>query len=299
MSQRNALGKGLAALLNDEEDAPVLTENVKTNSLAWIPIEQIVANPFQPRTKFEEEALEELTESIKVHGVIQPITVRKIGTEEFEIISGERRTRASIMAGLKKVPAYVRLANDQEMLEMALIENIQREELNPIEISLTYKRLIEECQLKQEELGERVGKKRTTVNNYLRLLRLPEVVQQGIIQGLISMGHAKPLVSLESKNDQLNIFKRTVEEKLSVRKVEQLVKMIQEISKGVKKGASSDQTSMYEPFNVQREKLIHVLASNVQIKGNKKGKGAIQIQFDNMHHLKDILRKLDELKLDN
>jgi ParB family chromosome partitioning protein len=125
------------------------------------------------------------------------------------------------------------------------------------------------------------------------------VVQQGIIQGLISMGHAKPLVSLESKNDQLNIFKRTVEEKLSVRKVEQLVKMIQEISKGVKKGASSDQTSMYEPFNVQREKLIHVLASNVQIKGNKKGKGAIQIQFDNMHHLKDILRKLDELKLDN
>ena len=180
---KRVLGRGLSALLEDSNTDITGVEPDALHSIAEINISQIIANPFQPRVEFDDEALNELSESIKVHGIIQPITVRKIGYEKYEIISGERRTRASILAGLTKIPAFIRLANDQQMLEMALIENIQRENLNAIEIALFYKRLIDECSLKQEELGERVGKQRSTVNNYLRLLKLPEEIQLAIKEG--------------------------------------------------------------------------------------------------------------------
>ena len=173
---KKVLGRGLSALLENADTDITAVEHKALHSIADIEIRQIVANAFQPRTDFDQEALEELCESIKVHGIIQPITVRKIGYEQYELISGERRTRASILAGKNKIPAYIRLADDQQMLEIALIENIQRENLNSIEIALSYKRLLDECGLKQDELGERVGKKRTTVNNYLRLLRLPDEI---------------------------------------------------------------------------------------------------------------------------
>jgi len=173
---KKVLGRGLSALLENADTDITGIEPKALHSIAEIKISQIIANPFQPRTEFDEVALQELSESIKVHGIIQPITVRKIGYEKYELISGERRTRASILAGLNAIPAYIRLANDQQMLEMALIENIQRENLNSIEVALSYKRLLDECGLKQEELGDRVGKKRTTVNNYLRLLKLPDEI---------------------------------------------------------------------------------------------------------------------------
>ena len=228
MVKRNALGKGLGALLeNAETDITSSTVHRSPNTVANIELENIIANPFQPRTEFEEEALNELVDSIRLHGIIQPVTVRKVGVDKFELISGERRTRAAIMLGLSEIPAYIRLANDQEMLEMALIENIQREDLNAIEISLSYKRLLDECGLKQEELGDRVGKKRSTVNNYLRLLKLPESIQRGIINNEISMGHARALINVEDEQVQQAIFEQAVKENLSVRRVEELVKAFQ------------------------------------------------------------------------
>ncbi|MGB0851000.1 MAG: ParB/RepB/Spo0J family partition protein, partial [Bacteroidia bacterium] len=180
---KKVLGRGLSALLENSETDITGVEPKALHSIAEIEISQIIANPFQPRIEFDDDALVELSESIKVHGIIQPITVRKIGYEKYELISGERRTRASILAGLRHIPAYIRLADDQQMLEMALIENIQRENLNSIEVALSYKRLLDECGLKQEELGERVGKKRSTVNNYLRLLKLPDEIQLAIKEG--------------------------------------------------------------------------------------------------------------------
>ena len=206
---KRVLGRGLSALLEDSNTDITGVEPDALHSIAEINISQIIANPFQPRVEFDDEALNELSESIKVHGIIQPITVRKIGYEKYEIISGERRTRASILAGLTKIPAFIRLANDQQMLEMALIENIQRENLNAIEIALSYKRLIDECSLKQEELGERVGKQRSTVNNYLRLLKLPEEIQLAIKEGSLMMGHARALVNIEDEAIQKAIFGST------------------------------------------------------------------------------------------
>ena len=203
MAKRNALGKGLGALLeNADTDITSGSKHRSPNSVALIPINSVIANPFQPRTEFEQQALDELSASIQVHGIIQPITVRKIGVDKFELISGERRTRAAILAGLSEIPAYIRLANDQEMLEMALIENIQREDLNAIEVSLSYQRLLEECGLKQEELGQRVGKKRSTVNNYLRLLKLPDEIQLAIRDAMIGMGHARALISIDDPKIQ-------------------------------------------------------------------------------------------------
>jgi ParB family transcriptional regulator, chromosome partitioning protein len=222
--KKPALGKGLTALLQDNKTDITGKNTAAVNSIADINISEIEANPFQPRLEFEESALEELTESIKLHGIIQPITVRKIGNGKYEIISGERRTRASIRAGLKTIPAYVRIANDQSMLEMALIENIHRENLNAIEIALSYKRLSEECRLNQEELGERVGKNRTTVTNYLRLLKLPEEIQIALRDAQITMGHARSLINIEDKDLQLEMLYEIIDHDLSVRQIEQLVK---------------------------------------------------------------------------
>lgn len=223
--QRNALGKGLSALLeNAETDITSSGEIRSVGSVSMIAVNQIDVNPFQPRSEFDKQALEELTESIKIHGIIQPITVRKLGYDKYQLISGERRTRAAIQAGLDKLPAYVRIANDQQMLEMALIENIQRQDLNAIEIAISYKRLVDECNLKLEELGERVSKERSTVNNYLRLLKLPAEIQSGIKEGRVSMGHARAMINIENEDDQLALYQRIIEENLSVRRVEDIIR---------------------------------------------------------------------------
>src|SRR6478752_7405445 len=230
MSKKKALGRGLSALLSDNEEDEKLDVEISTdvipstpaNGMSEIQISEIEVNPFQPRTHFDEDALLELAESIKVHGIIQPITVRRLSRNQYQLISGERRFQAAKIAGLRAIPAYIRLADDQQMLEMALIENIQRENLNPIEISLSYQRLISECNLKQEELGDRVGKNRSTVTNYLRLLKLPPDIQIALRDQKISMGHARAIINVDNPESQLFIFKKIVAEDLSVRKVEEL-----------------------------------------------------------------------------
>ncbi len=303
MAKRNALGKGLGALLvSDEHDASNGGEGAP-NSVAMIPLNQVVANPFQPRTEFEDEALTELAESILIHGVIQPITVRKIGKDKYELISGERRTRASIIAGLDKIPAYIRLANDQEMLEMALIENIQREDLNAIEISLSYKRLLDECGLRQEELGERVGKKRSTVNNYLRLLKLPDSIQIAIQKGEISMGHARALINVEDEEVQNYICQRAVAEGLSVRKVEELVKEYQKsgvVPQETETITTSTTTKSKEKvsfreFKPYKDLLVSKLGSSVEFASTQGEQGKLIIHFDDKPHLTDILEKLRQI----
>jgi ParB family chromosome partitioning protein len=221
---KGGLGRGLSALLTSEEISLDDFDSKVLGSVAEVPINQIEANPFQPRTEFEKQALEELSESIRLHGIIQPITLRKMGYEKYQLISGERRTRAAILAGLTHLPAYIRVANDQDMLEMALIENIQRENLNAIEIAFSYKRLMDECDLKQEELGARVGKDRSTVSNYIRLLKLPTEIQAAIKNDELSMGHAKSIAGLKSELEQLELFHRILQEGLSVRATENLVK---------------------------------------------------------------------------
>ena len=233
-----ALGRGLSALLDNAGDvSSPKAETPAAGEVAMIPVSAIEANPFQPRVEFEPEGLEELASSIGVHGVIQPVTVRKMGFDTYQLISGERRTRAAMMAGLTQIPAYVRTANDQGMLEMALIENIQRRDLNAIEIALSYQRLIEECDLNQAELGDRVGKQRSTVTNYLRLLRLPDSIQKGVKEGKIGMGHARALINIENESIQETLYQTTVDHNLSVRDIEKLSKLSSPIIMGLASGA--------------------------------------------------------------
>ena len=229
--KRNALGRGLSALLNDSENVYTNKANPSQQpevagpgSVNEIKLEEIEVNPFQPRTDFDEDALQELSSSIKTQGLIQPITVRRVNAHRYQLISGERRLRASKLAGLTQVPAYVRTANDQQMLEMALIENIQRENLNAIEVAISFQRMIEECSLKQEELGVRVSKNRSTVTNYLRLLRLPPAIQASIRDGQLSMGHAKALITIEDPAQQLYLHQHVIKKGLSVRKTEELAR---------------------------------------------------------------------------
>lgn len=295
--KKGGLGRGLSALLNNAEtDITVSSEYRAGGGVQLIDIKDIEANPFQPRTEFEQKALDELSESIKVHGLIQPVTVRKMGYDKYQLISGERRTRASIMAGLERIPAYIRIANDQEMLEMALIENIQRENLNPIEVSLSYKRLLEECQLKQEELGDRVGKDRSTVSNYLRLLRLPDEVQIGLKINKISMGHAKAILSVEDPDEQIALYRRIEKENLSVRGAEEVVKQ----AKAAKGGAgSSGKTPSAPSFEIDDalkmkiDKINTLLSSQMMVKP-KGNKGEIVIPFKNYEELERILTNLAE-----
>jgi ParB family chromosome partitioning protein len=233
-----ALGRGLSALLDNAGDvSSPKAETPAAGVVAMIPVSAIEANPFQPRVEFEPEGLEELASSIGIHGVIQPVTVRKMGFDNYQLISGERRTRAAMMAGLTQIPAYVRTANDQGMLEMALIENIQRRDLNAIEIALSYQRLIEECDLNQAELGDRVGKQRSTVTNYLRLLRLPDSIQKGVKEGKIGMGHARALINIENESIQETLYETTLENNLSVRDIEKLSKLPSAIIMGLASGA--------------------------------------------------------------
>ena len=294
--KRNALGKGLSALLNDSVSVfPNKNEigtsaDVSMGSVNEIKIAEIEVNPFQPRTDFDQDALAELADSIKVQGLIQPITVRKVNAHKFQLISGERRLRASKLAGLTQIPAYVRTANDQQMLEMALIENIQRENLNAIEVALSFQRMIDDCNLKQEELGDRVSKNRSTVTNYLRLLKLPPSIQASIRDGQISMGHAKALISVEDSSKQLYIHQQIMQHDLSVRKVEELVRDLQRSP--VKKEGKQP-----EPLSFQVQKIQDDLASKfstkVKLKLTSQGKGSIEIPFLSEDDLNRILEMLD------
>lgn len=298
MSKKKALGRGLSALLSDSENersevditSPAEIHVVRTSNLDEIPVEEIETNPFQPRQHFDQEALNELAESIKVHGIIQPITVRRLSDHQYQLISGERRFQASKIAGLKSLPAYVRTANDQQMLEMALIENIQRENLNPIEISLSYQRLISECNLKQEELGERVGKNRTTITNYLRLLKLPPDIQIALRDNRISMGHARAIINIDDPGTQLFIFKKIISDDLSVRAVES---MVRELSHGSKETPEIKAQEASKEIHQLQSKLSSHFGTKVTVKSDGK-KGDIRIPFLSVE---DLNRILDILKL--
>jgi len=303
MSKKKALGRGLSALLSDSPTDDKLDTDITAavpatgtaapaNGMTEIPIEHIEVNPFQPRTHFDQEALRELAESIKVHGIIQPITVRRLTLNQYQLISGERRFQASKLAGLTSIPAYVRSADDQQMLEMALIENIQRENLNAIEIALSYQRLITECSLKQDELGERVGKNRTTVTNYLRLLKLPPDIQIAVRDNQLSMGQARAIISVENPEQQLYIFKKTLTEDLSVRKVEELVREISSEKTAAKAESSSTPPASREISQLQ-SKLSSHFGTRVVVKSDGK-RGEIKIPFLS---IEDLNRLLDILKV--
>lgn len=306
MSKKKALGRGLSALLSDstpedklevdiQSPAPSQQKSPVVSGIAEIPVEEIEVNPFQPRTHFDQEALQELSESIKVHGIIQPITVRRLTSNQYQLISGERRFQASKLAGLKTIPAYIRSANDQQMLEMALIENIQRENLNAIEIALSYQRLISECSLKQDELGERVGKNRATVTNYLRLLRLPPDIQIAVRDNKLSMGHARAIINVENPDKQLYIFKKTLNEDLSVRKVEELVREMSP-RKGEKTDAEKEATPGAAPsreISQLQSRLSSHFGTRVAVKSDG-SRGEIKIPFLSVE---DLNRIIDILKM--
>ncbi|MFZ4399819.1 MAG: ParB/RepB/Spo0J family partition protein [Bacteroidales bacterium] len=291
-AKKQALGRGLSALLAISENEEInLNDNASTvvGSIASISVNSIEANPFQPRTEFEEQALNELSISIKHQGIIQPITVRKIGNEKYQLISGERRLRASKLAGLEEIPAYIRIATDSQMLEMALVENIQRENLNAIEVALSYQALIDECKLTQEQMSEKVGKNRTTITNYLRLLKLPAEIQLDIHDDKISMGHARALITLDSIDQQLIITKQIVEKGLSVREVEKMVRSIN--NPEVKKTKKSTST-LPANYSSAKTTLAHRLSSKIDIKRNNRGRGNIVIPFTSDQDFERILQLL-------
>lgn len=293
--KKNALGRGLGALLQnpDTDVTSGSREAVPVGSVSTIPVESIEANPFQPRTKFDQEKLEELAASIAQLGIIQPITVRKLGYDRYQLISGERRFRASQLVGLTEIPAFIRIANDQSMLEMALVENIQRHELDAIEVALSYQRLIEECNLTQEALSERVGKQRSTIANYLRLLKLPPQIQKGIADGLLTMGHARALIGIEDVAEQLRLYVEIVNGQLSVRETELRSNTAKKsgrtaVPKGKVGGA---------PLALQRI-VSHVqgqLNAPVRIKADADGKGTLSIRFKDERDLERVLSILDLL----
>jgi ParB family transcriptional regulator, chromosome partitioning protein len=293
MAKKNSLGRGLGALIeNDEERVQVQPE--KADAVNEIDIEQIETNPYQPRTGFDDESLQELASSIEKLGIIQPITVRDLGRNKFQIITGERRWRAAKLAGLKRIPAYVRTADDQGMLEMALVENIQREDLNSIEVAISYQRLVDECKLTQEELSERVGKKRSTITNYLRLLKLPAEMQLGIRENKLSMGHARALISIEDIDDQLRLYKDVIEKELSVRKTEELVRSLTEpeeitITQPVQKD------NLPKEYEDLKDHLSRYFSTDIEFKRNTKGAGRIVIPFKTDEELEKIIAILDRL----
>lgn len=298
LKKKDALGKGIRALLSDiDDDTEVLKisatdEDSIINTVPKIRLEQIEVNPFQPRADFNQQALEELSSSIKIHGVIQPITVRKISDKKYQLISGERRLRATKMAGLEEIPAYVRTANDQEVVEMALIENIQREDLNSMEVALTYQRLIDECSLTHENLGERLGKDRSTVTNYLRLLKLPPEIQKALRDKVLSMGHARAIISVPEVDKQLYVLKEINSKGLSVRKTEELVRLLS--SSQQKKQEKKDEPLPIAYKNVQT-RLMDIFETKVKIKKTASDKGEILIPF---YSVADLNRLLDIIEKD-
>jgi ParB family transcriptional regulator, chromosome partitioning protein len=298
--KKTGLGRGLKALL-DDSDLPenikhqASNDNTSLGSISFVRINQVEVNPLQPRTEFDAESLKKLSDSIKLQGLIQPITVRQAGQNSYQLISGERRLRASKLAGLTEIPAYIRTANDQQMLEMALIENIQRENLNAIEVALSFQRMIDECNLKQEELGDRVSKNRSTVTNYLRLLKLPPVIQASIRDKKISMGHARALISVEDSDKQIYIYQEIIKNGLSVRKVEELVRQIypsQIHTIGKDKKKSKGRAISFQYMKIQDD-LASKFSTHVKLKLGDKGKGSIEINFMSDDDLARILEMLD------
>ena len=286
-SKKNALGKGLSALLENSEtditSQKVQTDTNTANSIARINIKNITPNPFQPRLDFEKDALVQLSESIKEHGIIQPITVRKLGRDDFEIISGERRYQAAKIANIDEIPCFIRIADDQSMLEMAIVENVQRKDLNAIEISLSYQRLIDECNFTHEQLSEKISKNRSTITNYLRLLKLPIIVQKALRENTITMGHARALLALNSEKEIIDAYYQIINEKLSVRAVEKKTKPTNKVIPAL---------SRYE-LRMQNN-LTYLFKSKVKIKKNEKGSGQIIISFKNEEDLNNILDTFDQ-----
>lgn len=295
-TKKQALGRGLSALLKDPENdiQSVSDKNADKviGNVVELDIESIEMNPFQPRSNFNDEALEELASSIRELGIIQPITVRKLDFNKFQLVSGERRYRASKLVGLETIPAYIRIANDQESLEMALVENIQRQDLDPIEIALSYQRLIDEIQITQEKLSDRVGKKRSTITNYLRLLKLDPIIQTGMRDGFISMGHGRALINIDKKKDQISIYEKIVSDGLSVRDTEQLVKAYKEPESQT--AAPKKKSSKDVPGFVSKsiEAIKEHLSAKVDISASSNGKGKIVIPFHSEEEFKRIKKLL-------
>ena len=272
MAKKNVLGRGLDALIEGADS--VNQEHVAATSIDEIEISKIEANPWQPRTTFDEEALQDLANSIKEVGIIQPLTLRKVSENRYQIIAGERRFRASKLAGLEKVPAFIRESDDDRMLELALIENIQREDLDAIEISLSYQRLLDECQITQEELSERVGKKRSTVANYLRLLKLPAVIQKAIRDREISMGHARAIINIEDSETQIMLYKQIVKYDFSVRKIEEIVRKINSEESQEKEQKKENKKTPFSPeYDELKKHLTKHFSTNIDFKINNKGAG--------------------------
>ena len=293
--KKQALGRGLSALLNNSVDDinSIKDKNADkvVGSIVEIDIDSVEVNPYQPRTYFNEEALRELASSIKELGVIQPITVRKLDGK-FQLVSGERRFRASKLVGLQTIPAYIRLANDQEMLEMALVENIQRQDLDPIEVALSYQRLIDEIKLTQEQLSTRVGKKRSTVTNYLRLLKLDPIVQTGIRDGFLSMGHGRALITIESQDDQLDIYEKIIRDKLSVRQTEELAKSFRNDAP-VKANVAKTTSELPSYVANGMKDISEFFGHRIEVKLAGKNKGKISIPFhseEDFNRIKKLLQ---------
>jgi ParB family chromosome partitioning protein len=286
-----ALGRGLSALLQNSETDITSMNGATVGSVSMIAIHLIEANPFNPRTHFEKDALEELRMSILTHGIIQPLTVRKLGRDRYQLISGERRFRASQLAGLTEVPAYVRIANDQTMLEMALVENIQREDLNAIEVAISYERLIDECKLTQEQLSEKVAKSRSHIANHVRLLKLPAVIQAGVRDQLISMGHARALLSITDESEQLIAYQQIIDDSLSVRAVEQLVKPTTTTTQAK---AKSEKVNLTKTESVFASFLSDKLGAKVTIDKTDAGKGKVQVHFKSEAELNRVMALLNK-----
>lgn len=291
MARKNALGRGLSALIDDADRERF----EQLDTIKKVELSRIDTNPYQPRLKFDEEGLRELASSIKELGIIQPITIRSIGNNRYQLITGERRLRASKIASLDKIPAYIRTADDQAMLELALVENIQREDLDAIEVAISYQRLIEECRLTQENLSDRVGKKRSTISNYLRLLKLPAEIQFGIRDKKISMGHARTLINIEDQKVQIEAYYKIVSEELSVRKVE---KIVREINKDSIRDPQKKERKekLVNEFEDLRKQLSTFFSANVQFRLNENGKGKIVIPFESGEELERIIGIFDKIQ---
>lgn len=291
MIKKNALGRGLGALI-DGVEKEVLEKKVEAN--LDIAVDSIEANPFQPRSNFDEQSLGELAESIKKLGIVQPLTVRETSPGRYQLIAGERRLRAARLAGLERVPAYIRTADDQAMLELALVENIQREDLDAVEVAISFQRLIEECRLTQEKLSERVGKQRSTVANYLRLLKLPAEIQLGIRNKQLMMGHARALISIEDEKKQIGVYYKIIDGELSVRQAEEIVRHVQA-------GSATDpqkterKKKLNQDFGKLTEHLNNLFSAKVNFRINENGKGKIVIPFDDSEEMERILGVFDRL----
>ncbi|HEY8387371.1 MAG TPA: ParB/RepB/Spo0J family partition protein [Parasegetibacter sp.] len=299
-NKKEALGKGIRSLLqNIDADLKTTTGNLKSTvvdaatGIVRIPLSSIEANPKNPRHDFEEQALKELASSIKMHDVIQPVTVSKMPDGKYRLIAGERRFRAAKLAGLKDIPAYIRQANDQQLLELALLENLQRENLNAIEIGLSYKRMMDELSFTQEQVAERMGKDRTTVTNYIRLLKLPPDIQVAVRSGEITMGHAKALINVDTVDQQLYLFKEIKEKGLSVRQTEELVRKMYRQGDKAKSSGQSDKSSLPPAFKKIEDSLASHYSTRVKLNHNKKGHGTISIEYYSIQELNKILEQMN------